>query len=61
MKKGQRKSNQFSLGDLIVALFEETKKVSSNRKEQSLLVSAALRHLLKGRVQSLHPIAIKVF
>jgi hypothetical protein len=61
MKKGQRKSKRISLGDLIVALFEETKKVSSNRKEQNLLVSAALRDLLKGRVQSLHPIAIKAF
>jgi hypothetical protein len=61
MKKGQRKSNRVSLGDLIVALFEETKKVSSNRKEQNLLVSVALRDLLKGRVQSLRPIAIKAF
>jgi hypothetical protein len=59
MKKGQRKSNRISLGDLIVVLFEETKKVSKSKKEQSLLVSAALKHLLKGRVHSLHPIAIK--
>ena len=60
MKKGQRKSDRISLGDLIVALFEETKKVSTSRKEQNLLVSAALKHLLSGKVHSLHPIAIKV-
>lgn len=60
MKRGQRKSTRISLGDLIVVLFEETKKVSRSPKEQRLLVSAALRHLLKGRVHSLHPIAIQV-
>jgi hypothetical protein len=60
MKRGQRKSSKISLGDLIVFLFEETKKISSNRKEQSLLVSAALKKLLNGRVHSLHPIAIRV-
>ena len=60
MKRGQKKQ-KFSLGDLVVALFEETRKVSSSRLEQNVLVYAALRDLLKGRVHSTHRIAIKEF
>jgi len=59
MKKGQTKRNRYSLGDLIAALFEETRKISSNRREQTLLVYAALSDLLKGKIHSTHPIALK--
>ena len=57
--KRQRSRKQFSLGDLIVALFEESKKVSSDRVEQKLLVFAALKDLLNGRVHSYHPIFLR--
>jgi hypothetical protein len=53
------KKNRYSLGDLIAALFEETKTVSSNRLEQNLIVYVALKDLLKGRIHSDHPIALK--
>ena len=48
MKKGHVKV-KFSLGELVVALFEETKKLTKNRLEQDVLVYAALVDLLKGR------------
>lgn len=46
MKTKTWKSN-ISLGELIVALFEETEKVSSDPVEQNLLVYVALNDLLK--------------
>ena len=46
-----------SLGDLVVALFEETKTLTKNRKEQSALVYIALKDLLGGNRN--HLMAIK--
>ena len=57
--KRLRNRKQFSLGDLIVALFEESKKVSSDRLEQKVLVFTALKDLLNGRVHSYHPILFR--
>ena len=45
-----RKRKKLSLGDLIAALFEESKKVTTDRLEQNLLVYAALRDLLRTKV-----------
>jgi len=59
MKRSREKSKKYSLGDLIAALFEETRKVSSDRLEQNILVYAALKDLLKGRVHSFHQILLK--
>jgi hypothetical protein len=58
MKNRQSKRKQYSLGDLIVLLFEESRKVSSDRDEQKLLVYAALKDLLRRKVHSNHPIAL---
>lgn len=57
--KTARRKNRYLLGDLIAALFEETKNVSSDRFEQNLIVYVALKDLLKGRIHSQHPIALK--
>ena len=51
-------SKKVSLGDLIAALFEESRKVTKNRAAQRFLVTAALKDLLRGRVQTSHPIAL---
>lgn len=59
MKKATR-TKKIVLGDLIAALFEEAKKVSKNRLEQNLLVYAALRDLLRNRVHSMRPIAVRI-
>lgn len=59
MKRGRKIQRSHSIGELIVLLFEEAKKVTSNRLEQKVLVYAALNDLLKRRVHSLHPIAMK--
>lgn len=56
--KRKREKEQYRLGDLIAALFEETKKVTPDREEQRILVFAALKDLLSRRVHSVHPIAI---
>ena len=56
--KVQKKRRRLLLGDLIVALFEETKKVSKNKLEQRVLVYAALKDLLKKKVHSNHQIAL---
>jgi hypothetical protein len=55
------KRKRISLGDLIAALFEESKKVTTDRLEQNLLVYAALRDLLRNKVRSVHPIAIRAY
>ncbi|HSP06188.1 MAG TPA: hypothetical protein VLR94_03380 [Acidobacteriota bacterium] len=55
MKSTRRK---VSLGELIAALFEESKKVTNDREQQKFLVHVALKDLLRGRVQSVHPILI---
>jgi hypothetical protein len=59
MKKSQKKM-KVTLGDLVAALFEETKKVTKNRLEQNLLVYAALRDLLKGQKYTLRPVPVRV-
>jgi hypothetical protein len=59
MRKATR-TQKYVLGDLIAALFEEAKKVSKNRLEQNLLVYAALRDLLRNRVHSMRPIAVRI-
>lgn len=54
----KRRSRRLNLGELIAVLFEESRKVTSNRNQQRFLVYAALKDLLRGRVHSLHPIAL---
>ncbi len=56
--KIQKKRKRLLLGDLIVALFEETRKVSRNKLEQRVLVYAALKDLLRQKVHSNHQIAV---
>ena len=56
--KRQNDRKEFLLGELIVALFEESKKYSSDRVEQKVLVFAALKDLLNRKVHSHHPITI---
>ena len=58
MKKSQKKMT-VQLGDLVAALFEETKKVTKNRLEQNILVYAALRDLLKGQKYVLRPVPVR--
>lgn len=58
MKKSQKKM-KVTLGDLVVALFEETKKVTKDRLEQNILVYAALRNLLKGQKYVLRPVPVR--
>ena len=55
MKSKRRK---VSLGELIAALFEESKKVTHNREQQKFLVQVALKDLLRGRVHTVRPILI---
>jgi len=50
----------YKLGDLIAALFEESKRVTSNHVEQTALVYAALKDLLNGQVRPKHPVLLKV-
>ncbi len=50
---------KYSLGDLIVALFDEANKVVSRRVERKVLVYAALKHLLMKKVHSAHRIALQ--
>ncbi len=57
---GQTGKNSFKLGDLIAALFEEARVLTSDRGEQTVLVYAALKDLLRGKVRPAHPIALKV-
>jgi|GEM_PF-3456909 len=59
MKRGKA-SNRYKLGDLIAALFEESRNFTSNRVEQTALVYAALKDLLGGKVRPAHPILLKV-
>jgi hypothetical protein len=56
--KGQRE--KYRLGDLIAALFEEARRVTSDRIEQSALVYAALTDLLGSRVRPAHPVRLKI-
>ena len=53
-----KSKKRVSLGDLIAALFEESRKVTKNPVQQKVLVYAALKDLLKGKVHTLHPIAL---
>ena len=46
MKKERKK--RYSLGDHIVALFEEANQLSLQPVEQKVMVYAALKHLLKN-------------
>lgn len=57
--KPKRRKDRYSLGELIAALFEETKNVSSNRLERNLIVYVALKDLLKRRIHTDHPIALQ--
>ena len=58
--KDNRKENKpkYRLGDLIAALFEEASKISSLPLERNVMVHAALKDLLNGRVSAKHPIAL---
>ena len=53
-------TKSFSLGDLIAALFDEAKTVTSDRGEQTILVYAALRDLLQGKQRTPTPIRLGV-
>ena len=55
--RSKKHSVRVTVGELIEALFDETKKVTRNRMEQNLLVYAALRDLVKGR--RLRPIPVR--
>jgi hypothetical protein len=57
MKKQTK--TMYSLGDLIVALFEEANKVVSQRVERKVMVYAALKHLLMKQVHSTHRIFLQ--
>jgi hypothetical protein len=58
MKKNQKKM-RVTVGDLIAALFEETKKVTRDRVEQNLMVYAALKEILNRRKYVLRPVPVK--
>jgi hypothetical protein len=60
--EGEKMNSQskYRLGDLIVALFEEARVITTDRGEQTVLVYAALKDLLQGKVRPAHPIALKV-
>ena len=58
--KRRTAKNRYKLGDLIAALFEEAKRVTSNHVEQTALVYAALKDLLGDRVRPVHPVRLKV-
>jgi hypothetical protein len=57
--KGQT-GDRYRLGDLIAALFEEAKRLTTDRAEQTILVYAALKDLLEGKVRPAHPIVLRV-
>jgi hypothetical protein len=58
MKKKEKTQNKISLGELIYELFEETSKVTKKSAEQRILVSLALKDLLKSKVNPEHPIQL---
>lgn len=53
-------NNKFSLGDLVAALFDEARSVTTDRAEQTVLVYAALRDLLQGKARTAHPVRVGV-
>ncbi|MCI0414741.1 hypothetical protein L0222_18340 [bacterium] len=55
-----RSKDRYRLGDLIAALFEESRRVTTDRAEQTVLVYAALKDLLRGKVRPAHPIMLRV-
>lgn len=58
MKKREKKQNRVSLGELIYELFEESSKLTKKRAEQKVLVYAALKDLLRTKLNSDHPIVL---
>ena len=59
MKDNKKENKQkYRLGDLIAALFEEASKISTFPFDRNVIVHAALKDLLNGRVSSKHPIAL---
>ena len=58
MTKKANKQGKISLGELIYELFEETSKVTKKSAEQKVLVSLALKDLLKGKVNAEHKILL---
>jgi hypothetical protein len=57
MKKETK--TKYSLGDLIVALFEEANKLSLQPVEQKVMVYAALKHLLRKQISCKSRIALQ--
>jgi len=57
MKKQTK--TMYSLGDLIVALFEEANKVVSQPVERKVMVYTALKHVLMKQVRSTHRIVLQ--
>ena len=60
MKKSDNKLNEFSLGELIYELFEESRKVTNQPAEQKVLVYAALKDLLGRKLNTSHPIVLSL-
>ena len=58
MTKKANKQGKISLGELIYELFEETSKLTKKSAEQKVLVSLALKDLLKRRVNADHKILL---
>ena len=58
MKRGRKNQNNMSLGNLITVLFDESKKVSSNKLEQNFLVYLALKDLLRTKIHTHHPVSL---
>lgn len=54
-----QKNTKYSLGDLIVALFDEANALVSRPLERRVMVYAALKHLLRKQVHSTHRIALQ--
>jgi hypothetical protein len=61
MRTTRKDRRSSSLGELITILFDESRNVSSNRLEQNLIVYVALKDLLKSKIHSKHPIALKPY
>jgi len=56
----KRQTNtSYSLGDLIVALFDEANSVVSEPVERKVMVYAALKHLLRTQAGSTHRITLQ--
>jgi len=59
-RQKKEEDREHSLGELIVVLFEEARKISPKPLEQKVMVYAALRDLIgENKVFSKHPITLQ--